>query len=303
MANFCTKCGTPVSGQFCTACGAAIEGGPSLTQNVTPPAAPVSQPVAAPPAAHKSSGAKILFIVLGVLLLFGAVGVGGVVYVGYRAKQKIAELKKDYGMDGDTSSRTSSAGMRTFPPSKGNGCSLLEGQEAATILGVAVERAESETSTDEGALCKYWVSATERRRLIGQEIASSVSGMGKADSKSGQQDMEKLIGGAAGALIEANGENKDSDFAFSLQVWRKNGKDQWEKMESLQTRTKDAAGADFAGVALQPVDGLGDRATVLAAGHSIMVLKGDTFFLLGFQQFVPGRDKTVALARMVAGRI
>ncbi len=303
MANFCTKCGTPVSGQFCTACGAAIEGGPAQIQNVTPPAAPVSQPVTAPPAVHKSSGAKILFIVLGVLFLFGAAGVGGIVYVGYRAKQKIAEMKKDYGLDGDTSGPTSSAGMRTFPPSKGSGCSLLEGQEAATILGVAVERAESETNSDEGALCKYWVSATERRRLIGQEIASSVSGMGKADTKSGQQDMEKLIGGAAGALIEANGENKDSDFAFSLQVWRKNGKDQWEKMESLQSRTKDAAGADFASVAMQPVEGVGDRATVLAAGHSIMVLKGDTFFLLGFQQFVPGRDKTVALARVVAGRI
>jgi hypothetical protein len=71
----------------------------------------------------------------------------------------------------------------------------------------------------------------------------------------------------------------------------------------LQARTKDAAGTDFAAVAMQPVEGVGDRATVLAAGHSIMVLKGDTFFLLGFQQFVPGRDKTVALARVVAGRI
>jgi hypothetical protein len=270
---------------------------------VTPAAAPVSQPAAAPPAFHKSSGAKILFIVVGVLLLFGAIGVGGIAYVGYRAKQKIAELKKDYGMDNDTPSGTSSTSMRTFPPSKGNGCSLLEGQEAATILGVAVERAESETIADEGALCRYWVSATERRRLIGAEIASSVSGMGKADTKSGQQDVEKLIGGAAGALIEANGENKDSDYAFSLQVWRKNGKEQWEKTESLQARTKDAAGADFAGVAMQPVEGVGDRATVLAAGHSIMVLKGDKFFLLGFQQFVPGRDKTVALARVVAGRV
>ena len=303
MANFCTKCGTPVSGQFCTACGGAIEGSPAQIQNVTPPAAPVSQPAAAPPAAHNSSGVKILFIVLGVLFLFGAIGVGGIVYVGYRAKQKIAEMKKDYGLDGDTSSRTSSGGTRTFPPSKGNGCSLLEGQEAAAILGAAVDRAESETNTEEGALCKYWMSATERRRLIGEEISSSVSGMGKGDTKSAQQDVEKLIGGAAGALIEANGDNKDSDFAFSLEVWRKGGKEQWEKTESLQTRTKDAAGADFAGVALQPVEGVGDRATVLAAGHSIMVLKGDSFFLLGFQQFVPGRDKTVALARVVAGRL
>jgi hypothetical protein len=86
-------------------------------------------------------------------------------------------------------------------------------------------------------------------------------------------------------------------------VWRKNGKEQWEKTESLQARTKDAAGADFAGVAMQPVEGVGYRATVLVAGHSIMVLKGDTFFLLGFQQFVLGRDKTVALARAVAGRM
>jgi hypothetical protein len=48
-----------------------------------------------------------------------------------------------------------------------------------------------------------------------------------ADPKSGQQDLEKLIGGAAGALIEANGDNKNSDYAFSLQVWCKSGKEQW----------------------------------------------------------------------------
>jgi hypothetical protein len=298
MASFCTNCGTPVSGQFCTACGAAISGSPVQAQNVTAPPAPVFQPVVASPAVHKSSGSKILFIVLGVLIVFGAIAVGGIAYVGYRAKQKIAELKKDYGVDG-----TSSISMRTFPPSKGSGCSLLEGREAAGILGVAVERVESEASTSEGALCKYWVSEPERQRLNREEIAQGLAGMGKADTKSGQQDLEKLIGGAAGALIEANGDNKNTDYAFSLQVWRQNGKEQWDKMESFQARTKDAAGADFAGVAMQPVEDVGDRATVLAAGHSIMVLKGDTFFLLGFQQFVPGRDKTVALARVVAARI
>ena|SRR5579872_338487 len=303
MPSFCSNCGAPVSGQFCAACGVVIDGGPAQTRNETPKTSPVVQPAAASLGAHKSSGAKVLFIVLGLLLLFGAIGVGGIVFVGYRAKQKITELKKDYGLDGNNSGSTSSVKVRAFPPSKGSGCSLLEGQEAAAILGVAVERAESEISTGEGDVCKYWVIATERRRLIGEEMASGVGGMGKADSKSGQQEIEKLIGGAAGALVEANGENKDSDFAFSLQLWRQNGKEQWDKMESLHTRTKDAAGADFAGVAMQPVEGVGDRATVLAAGHSIMVLKGDAFFLLGFQQFVPGRDKTVALARVVAGRI
>jgi hypothetical protein len=267
---------------------------------------------------RKGSGVKIVLIVLGVFMLFGAMGVGGVVYIGYRAKQKIAQMEKDYGADsnassntsssgastnGSSSSATSSASMRTFPPSKGSGCRLLEGQEAARILGVAVERAETETSDSEGDLCKYWVSAAERRRLIGEEMASSVTGMGKTDT---QDEVEKLLGGGAGALIEASGENKDGDYAFSLQVWRKNGKEQWAKMETVQTKTRDAAGvvgADAADVAMQPVEGVGDHATVVAAGHSIMVLKGDAFFLLGFQQFIPGRDKTVALARVVAGRM
>lgn len=302
MASFCSNCGAPVNGNFCTACGASIAGGPPQAGNPTPPAPPVFQPVAAPAAARTSSGAKILLIVLGVVMLLGAIGVGGIVYVGYRAKQKLAELKKEYAVDGDVSN-SSPASPRTFPPSLGSGCSLLEGQEAASILGVAVERAESEAASDQGTLCKYWVSAAERQRFLRREIAQGVSGLDKADTKIGQQDLEKLIGGAAGALIEANGDNKNTDYAFSLQVWRQNGKDQWDKMEQVQGRTKDVAGGDFAGVALQPVEGVGDRATVLAAGHSIMVLKGDTFFLLGFQQFVPGRDKTAALARVVAGRL
>ena len=322
MANFCTKCGAAVSGPFCGACGAPVRESPAQGQNVALPAAPVVQPAAAPvsqaaaaPASVRtSSGVKIVLIVLGVFVLFGAMGVAGIVYVGYRAKQKIAQMERDYGADSSASSDTSSSGgssssdtsagsMRTFPPSKGSGCRLLEGQEAAKILGVAVERVETETSDSDGDLCKYWVSAAERRRLIGGEMASSVAGMGKTDPK---DEVEKLLGGSAGALVEATGENKDGDYAFSLQVWRKNGKEQWAKMETVQTRTRNAAGivgADAADVAMQPVEGVGDRATVLAAGHSIMVLKGDAFFLLGFQQFVPGRDKTVALARVVAGRM
>jgi len=139
--------------------------------------------------------------------------------------------------------------------------------------------------------------------LVRKEMVSSLAGMGKADTKSGQPDLENLIGGAAGALNEANGYNKDGEYAFSLQVWQKDGKEQWDKLALAQARTQDAMGADVAGVAFESAPGIGDRAIELPAGHSIMVLKGDTFFLLGFQQFVPGREKTAALARIVAGRI
>lgn len=300
MASFCTSCGAPVTGPFCTGCGKAVHEGIATGQNAVSPA---------PPAVAKSSGSgvKILFIVLGILLALGAVGVGSVVYLGYRAQQKIAELKKQYGIESEGATdgaNGAASSTRVFPPSQGNGCKLLEGQEAAGILGVAVDRVESDPNGSNGSLsCRYWVSAAERQRLMKQEIASGLAGMGKSDAKDSQLDVEKLIGGAAGALAEANGDVKNSDYAFSLQVWQKNGKDQWEKMELAQTKTKDAMGADVAAVAMQSVEGIGDRAIELAAGHSIMVLKGDAFFLLGFQQFVPGREKTAALARVVAGRI
>lgn len=288
MATFCTKCGSPVAGQFCVKCGTAIQ----RSQAQSP---------AATPTPGKSSGAKILLIVLASFFLVGAMGVGAVVYVGYRAKQKITELKQEYGMD-NAGANGSTLSTGKFPPSLGSGCKMLEGQEAAQVLGVAVARAEFVPSGPNGSsVCKYWVSAAERKRLEREQLAASLTGMGNApDTKGGQNNLENMIGGAAGVLNEVNSANKDTDYAFSLEVWQKDGKEQWQKLESAQTRTNDMTGGY---VAMQTVDGIGDHAIELPAGHSIMVLKGDTFFLLGFQQFVPGRDRTAALARIVAGRL
>lgn len=304
MANFCSSCGAPVTGPFCTKCGTAIQETTTQAQNPTPIAAATPQSAPAPAQARRSSsGAKIVFIMLGIVLFLGVATVGSLVYVGYRAKQKIAQLKKDYGIE---TAATSTAGSseRIFPPPKGSGCKMLEGQEAAKILGVAVDRAESEPNSADGSLlCRYWVSAAERQRLIGQEVASGLTNMGDPNTKSGQTNIETLIGGAAGALNEVNGYNKNDDFAFSLQVWQTNGKQQWAKIEAAQAQAKNAIGTNTAGVAMQSVEGIGDQAIELPAGHSIMVLKGDAFFLLGFQQFVPGQEKTAALARIVAERL
>ena len=88
-----------------------------------------------------------------------------------------------------------------------------------------------------------------------------------------------------------------------LQVYRSDGQAMWDKLEAAKNSVKDTTGVDFAGLTTQPVQGVGDRATVLPGGHSIMALKGDAFFVLSFQQFAPGRDKTTALAKLVAGRL
>lgn len=318
MASFCSNCGAPAGGRFCPACGAAT-GGTSAPQGSAPPAGPVPPPltptisgpgpVSAPPRASGTSAAtKIILIVVGVVVLLGAIGVAGLVYVGYRAKQKIAELKQEYGVTGEapaSSSSSSTASARVFPPSTGSGCQLLEGQEAAGILGVAVDRVEfTPKGADGSEMCRYWVSAGERKRLSGAEIAAGFNAVGKGDEKTTAAAVEKLIGGALGAAIEASGDNKNDDFAFSIELWRSGGKAQWEKIESAKSDVKGITGVDFGDLTgTQQVEGVGDRAMVLPAGHSIMVLKGDTFFLLGFQQFVPGREKTIALARAVVGRV
>jgi len=298
MASFCSKCGTPAGGRFCPSCGAAT-GGP------VPPAIPVGAPASS---AGTSSATKVILIVVGVVVFLGAIGAGGLVYVGYRAKQKLAELKREYGTTGEapgsfSSGATTSA--RVFSPSKGNGCRFLEGQEAAGILGVAVDRVEfAEDGPDGSEWCRFWINAEERKRLERAEIVSGFNAVGKGDDKNATAGAEKLIGGALGALIETNGDNKDADYAFSIQLWRNGGKSQWEKLESAKSNVKGITGVDFGDLTgTQQVEGVGDRAMVLPAGHSIMVLRGDTFFLLGFQQFVPGREKTTALARTVAGRL
>jgi hypothetical protein len=304
MANFCSRCGAPVSGRFCAKCGAAVQETAAQAQNPEPAAAPVQQNAPAPAqAGGSSSAAKVIFILLGIVVFLGVAVVGSLVYVGYRAKQKIAQLKTEYGIETQGADSAASS-ERVFPPSKGSGCKMLEGQEAAKILGVAVDRAETEPNAPDGSVsCRYWVTAAERQRLIAQELASGLNNMGDPNTKSGQSDIETLLGGGAGVLNEVNGANKNDDYAFSLQVWPKNGQQQWAKIEAAQAQAKNALGPGAAGVAMQSVEGIGDRAIELPAGHSIMVLKGDAFFLLGFQQFVPGQEKTAALARIVVARI
>jgi hypothetical protein len=108
MPSFCTNCGAPAVGHFCTKCGAAIrQPSPQTHPPASVPITPSSAGVAG-----ASSGFKILLIVVGILMLFGAIGVGGLVYVGYRAKQKIAQIKQDYGGDHGISPPGISGGKR-----------------------------------------------------------------------------------------------------------------------------------------------------------------------------------------------
>ena len=116
---FCEKCGNQViaGAAFCPKCGART--GSSAQANPTTPSPPVVQPAAAPvtpvaatvPASNNSGGCgKALLIVGIVVLLCAALGIAGVVYVGYRAKKKVDEIKQE--ITGDDRKATSDQSAR-----------------------------------------------------------------------------------------------------------------------------------------------------------------------------------------------
>ncbi len=93
---YCTKCGQKLEPglQFCTNCGAPV--GPSAAAASPAPAASwPATPVAAPqPLApvKKRSGLSLLLIFLFVLGLIVVAGIGGIVYVGYKVKEKVSSV-------------------------------------------------------------------------------------------------------------------------------------------------------------------------------------------------------------------
>ncbi len=89
--TFCTKCGQKMEAgsQFCTSCGAPVV---ATAQPVAPARVQTGAPPQAFPPVQKRSGLALLLIFLGVLALLAVIGIGGVVYVGYKVKEKVTSV-------------------------------------------------------------------------------------------------------------------------------------------------------------------------------------------------------------------
>ena len=122
--SYCGNCGAQIhDGQsFCASCGVSVGGANVLAQQPTgastdATAAQQSSDAAwqkpamlkaQAPLPTKSSGKKILIAALAVVLVGAIAGIGGVVYVGYRVKQKATAAMDKLG-SGDTSSHKASS--------------------------------------------------------------------------------------------------------------------------------------------------------------------------------------------------
>jgi hypothetical protein len=233
---------------------------------------------------------KIIVAILGVIVLFGVLSVAGIVYVGYRAKQKIAEIKQEYGV-GEATPAAGQAPARMTPA--GSGCPLLSGQEASRLLGIAIERVESKSQPDSSEVCEYYISMAERRRIAGQQVTTGVGTLGHSnvDDKQGAKEAERIVTGAVNALANyAAMQDQDKGPSFTVEIQRTGGKEKWTGIEAANSM-------------MQTVEGLGEKNYVLLGGMGVFVLKGDATLALTFRTFAPGPEKAVAVARQIAGRM
>jgi len=127
MAQFCTKCGTPLGEgmSFCTNCGVTVGAPPAPL--APPPIAAAPAAVGAAPAGvapvAKSGGPllKIVLIVLAVFVLIGLLGVGSCVFFAYRTRQRLNQFKRQAQI--------------TFPSATGTGGGPTESETQTSGTG------------------------------------------------------------------------------------------------------------------------------------------------------------------------
>lgn len=114
--RFCPNCGAPVntsppetaSRKFCAGCGASLAGDAKFcakcgapcatTESAATGSAPATSPSVIP--ASNRSGLKIFAVVLALFAVVTVLIVGGVAYVGYRAKKKVDAIRQSSQQDG-----------------------------------------------------------------------------------------------------------------------------------------------------------------------------------------------------------
>jgi hypothetical protein len=326
MAQFCTNCGTPLSGPFCGRCGHRAQSAsapapvaaPTAQPVVTPTTQPVAtpQPVAAaqptqPPASSqppisqqpiaqqpaqpapqvlapppKSSGGGKALLIVGGIVLVMVLGAFGAVLYGV------------HWIKHKVSSITGGAiggGSFGSEVSQGNMCKLLSTGDLQQMIGVTVERsAEIMDNGDPG--CAYYTNPAAFAELQKLAIAQA-----KRDSEKASQypDVKNSKGDNPLELLKHTQEMEGivkgfglsapdpTGRVFSFSMNNKFGSENWGP---LRTTLSVVPGFD-------EVNGVGDHAMIGSFGHAFYVLKGDSVFKLDTMYLPEARVRGTEIGR------
>ena len=243
-------------------------------------AAPVS-PAAGAPQAGKSGGfPKVLLIIGGVVVLFGALAVAGLLYTGYRIKKAVQETASESGLDLGALAQQGKELPAGFDP-----CEHLSSEEAAEILGVAMERSERQAN-----VCNYYaraVSDQEKQERVGEAFKKlQEQSQSKTEAGAAVEELTKtMVAAAAG-----------SGTPLLVVTYDANGK---SKMAAMKIAVGAVGGKDT----LQAVSGLGDEAVFGPMNSILMVVHNGLGIELDLRQVPGGREKGIELARRIVGSL
>lgn len=244
---------------------------------------------------------KVLIILAVVFVVMGVIATAGLIYVGYRVKNRIekeaASLRHDTSRSSPVTMAAAPAPARHVDP-----CSLLTRDEASQILGVAVERTQAKESGGQST-CQYFAKARSQQEKM-TSVASAFGAIAKGGAtpepdvkaneayKIGQQtglnDLMKGIGGLAA---------QEGAPYLTVMV-------SWENGRQAMSMLKGVIGANSAGVkTTEDLTGIGDEAVMGPVDSFLAFVKGQTEVQIDLSQIPKGRDKGVAMARTIAPRI
>jgi zinc-ribbon domain len=300
MAGFCRNCGSPLGdGQaFCVKCGTRIgEAAPPPAQvagaprpagpaAAPPPAAmpAAAAPVATAPAPAKGSPlVKILLIVVAVIFLMGAVGIAGMMYVGYRIREKARQM----GL--------TERALHHEPTLRGvNGCQWLPNEDVSQAIGMTVVRAEAQTGDSPG--CTYSV-AGDVNDLTMKHVMQLNKQQNTTMSKQDQQAMENfgktMLRGSGGS----SGDNTAHSGEVPVIVFTVD-----ENAAEFQMRLNKGMLSKLGPMATKNVPNLGDEAFEMG-GSMLMVRKGDKLLRMMYMQCPCGSEEILPLAQKLVGNL
>ena len=258
---------------------------PTPVYAAPPPAAPVA---AAPVGTGGgSSFVKILLIVVGVFFLIGAIGVAGIVYVGYRAKNKLREM-------GLTNEHRRHSPALASGSGSVDGCKFLSKEDVSAAIGMTVVRAESNTGSDVG--CSYFVKGdvTDLTMKHAMKLNKAASAEMTKEQQDQMETMGKSILQGSARANDYNSEHPGEVLVMGFGIDENAAQFQMKLNKGVFSRMGPMATAD--------VPNLGDEAFAIASSM-LFVRKNDTLVRFTFTQCPCGTDEIVPLAQKVANAL
>jgi hypothetical protein len=245
---------------------------------------------------------KVLIIAAVLFVVMGIMATAGLLYVGYRVKNRIEREAAELRHDTSRPSPARVAAAAEAPVRHVVACSMLSKEEASQILGVAVERTQAKEASGEST-CQYFVkprSQQERTASVADAFMAIAKGGAtpepevkaneayKVSRQTGMDDLVKGIGGLAAP--------PDAPY-LAVRV-------SWENARQGLSILKMTIAGNSAGVqTTENLQGIGDQAFMGPMDTFLAFVKGETGVQIDLSQIPKGRNKGVAIARTIAPRL